>query len=234
MDAIVNGRMVTPRYGYAVEINALWYNALCFALEMSKKVKDREFIKENEHLPALVKDSFMKLFWNESLGYLADYVNDDEGANTFVRPNMILAVSLPYTMLNCDQMKKILDIADRELVTPRGLRTLSPRNPLYRGVCEGKQEERDSACHQGTAWPWLAGPFCEGWLRIYGRQGVHKVKKLIYGFEEVMNEHGVSTVSEIYDGDPPHAPRGAISQACSVSEILRIIDILDDNYPDIN
>jgi predicted glycogen debranching enzyme len=233
MDAVVDGNPVTPRRGYAVEINALWYNAVCFTLDMARKAKDRKFIKENESLPTLIKDSFIKTFWNEKVGYLADYVNDEEGANTFVRPNMIIAVSLPYIMLDCEQMKKIMDVADKELVTPRGLRTLSPRNPYYKGIYSGNQAVRDAAYHQGTVWPWLLGPFCEGWLKIYNKQGVNKVRKLIYGFEEVMNEHGVSTISEIYDGDPPHAARGAISQAWSVGEVLRIIDLLERKYSNI-
>jgi predicted glycogen debranching enzyme len=233
MDAVVNGIPVTPRRGYAVEINALWYNAVCFALEMATKTKDKKFLKEYGSLPGLIKASFIKLFWADKIGYLADYVNDEEGANTFVRPNMVIATSLPYTMLDSEQMKKVLDIADKELATPRGLRTLSPRNRFYKGIYSGNQEERDSAYHQGTAWPWLIGPFCEGWLKIYGKQGVQKVRKLVSGFEEVMNEHGVSTISEIYDGDPPHAPRGAISQAWSVSEILRIMNLLEQKYSDI-
>lgn len=232
MDAIVNGNPVTPRRGYAVEINALWYNAVCFTLDMARG-KDRRFIKENETLPALIKESFIKTFWNEKVGYLADYVNDEEGQNTFVRPNMVIAVSLPYIMLDCDQMKKVMDVADKELVTPRGLRTLSPGNPYYKGIYQGNQAVRDSAYHQGTAWPWLLGPFCEGWLKIYNKQGVNKIRRLIYGFEEVMNEHGVSTISEIYDGDPPHTARGAISQAWSVGEVLRIIDLLDKKYSNI-
>jgi predicted glycogen debranching enzyme len=233
MDAAVSGEHVTRRSGYTVEINALWYNAVSFALERAKAVKDKKFIKEYGHLPELIKNSFISLFWDNRLGYLADYVNDNEGANTFVRPNMVIAVSLPYSMLDCEQMKKVLDIADKELVTPRGLRTLSPRNPHYIGIYEGNQAARDSAYHQGTVWPWLLGPFCEGWLRIYGKQGVYKVKKLVYGLEEVMSEHGVSTISEIYDGDPPHTARGAISQACSVGEVLRIINILEEKYSDI-
>lgn len=233
MDAIVNGVPVTRRRGYAVEINALWYNAVWFALELAKKAKERKFIKEYEKLPDLIRKSFIELFWIEKLGYLADYINDEEGVNTFVRPNMIIAVSLPNSMLHCDQMKKIMDIADKELVTPRGLRTLSPGNRFYKGLCAGTQEERDNAYHQGTVWPWLTGPFCEGWLKVFGRQGAHKIKNLISGFEEVMNEHGVSTISEIYDGDPPHAPRGAISQAWSVSEVLRIIEILEKEYSEI-
>jgi predicted glycogen debranching enzyme len=233
MDAVVNEIPVTPRRGYAVEINALWYNAICFSLEMARKGKDKLFLKEFEPLPERIKKSFIDVFWDNNLGYLADYVNDEEGQNMYVRPNMVIATSLPYTMLDFEQIKKVLDVADKELVTPRGLRTLSPRNNLYKGICEGNQEARDSAYHQGTVWPWLIGPFCEGWLRIYGKQGANKVRKLVYGFEEVMNEHGVSTISEIYDGDPPHAPRGAISQAWSVGEILRMIELLEDKYPDI-
>jgi predicted glycogen debranching enzyme len=230
MDAVVNGVPVTPREGYAVEINALWYNAICFSLEMAIIEKDNKFKKEFENLPGLIKKSFLELFWDENRGYLADYVNDEEGKNYFVRPNMVIAASLPYTMLEKEQMKKILDIADKELVTPRGLRTLSPGNKFYKGTYTGNQEERDKAYHQGTVWPWLYGPFCEGWLKVYGEQGVQKVKRLIFGLEEVMSEHGITTLSEIHDGDPPHAPRGAISQAWSVGEVLRIIDLLVKNY----
>jgi predicted glycogen debranching enzyme len=233
MDAVVHGVPVTPRPGYAVEINALWYNAVCFALEMSSKEKDKNFIKEFGYLQNIVKKSFIDLFWIDKLSYLADYVNDNEGQNTFVRPNMVIATSLPFSMLDNEQMKKVLDVADKELVTPRGLRTLSPGNNLYKGTYSGNQEERDSVYHQGTAWPWLLGPFCEGWLKIYNKQGVNKIRKLLFGFEEVMNEHGVSTISEIYDGDPPHTARGAISQAWSVGEVLRMIGFLDKKYPDI-
>lgn len=230
MDAVIHGVPVTPRRGYAVEINALWYNAVAFALEMAHIAKDRKFIREHEKLLPLIKKSFLELFWDEEKGYLADYVNDDEGQNFFVRPNMVIAVSMPHSMLEKDQMKKILDTADKNLVTPRGLRTLSPRNSAYRGICRGNQEERDNAYHQGTVWPWLFGPFCEGWLKVYGKQGVQRVKNLIFGMEEVMNEHGITTISEIYDGDPPHSPQGAISQAWSVGEVLRIIDILETQY----
>jgi predicted glycogen debranching enzyme len=230
MDAVVNGVPATQRAGYAVEINALWYNAVCFALDMAKETKDKKFISQYGHLPELIKKSFLELFWDEKAGYLADYINDEEGKNMFVRPNMLIAVSLPYSMLDKEQMKKVLDIADKDLVTPRGLRTLSPRNKFYKGIYQGSQEERDNAYHQGTVWPWLFGPFCEGWLKVYGQQGVAKVKKLIFGMEEVMSEAGISTISEIHDGDPPHAPKGAISQAWSVGEVLRIIDMLETRY----
>jgi predicted glycogen debranching enzyme len=230
MDAVVKGVPVTQRCGYPVEINALWYNAICFSLEMARNAKDKKFVKEYEYLPELIKKSFLEIFWDERMGFLADYVNDEEGKNCFVRPNMVIAVSMPYSMLDKAQMKKVLDIADRELVTPRGLRTLSPGNIYYKGACTGTQDERDNAYHQGTVWPWLYGPFCEGWLKVYGNQGVQKVKKLIFGLEAVMSEHGISTLSEIHDGDPPHSPQGAISQAWSVSEVLRIIELLETKY----
>ena len=230
MDAVVNGVPVTQRRGYDVEINALWYNAVCFSLEMAKNANDRKFIVEYEALPGLIQKSFLEIFWDDKLGYLADYVNDDEGKNYFVRPNMVLAVSMPYSMLDKEQMKKVLDVADKELVTTRGLRTLSPGNIFYKGAYRGNQDERDKAYHQGTVWPWLLGPFCEGWLRVYGNQGVQKVKRLIFGLEAVMSEHGVSSLSEIHDGDPPHSPQGAISQAWSVGEVLRIIELLENKY----
>lgn len=230
MDAVVDGEPVTPRNGYAVEINALWYNALNFLLNLASANNDQETIDRYSYLPELIKHSFIDVFWDEKAGYLADYVNDKEGKNMFVRPNMVIAVSMPYSMLSKEQMKKVLDKADSDLVTPRGLRTLSPRNVLYKGMCQGDQKTRDRAYHQGTVWPWLFGPFCEGWLRVYGNQGVAKVKKLIFGLEEVMSEHGISTLSEIHDGDPPHSPRGTISQAWSVGEVLRIIDLLSGKY----
>jgi predicted glycogen debranching enzyme len=230
MDAVVNGRPVTPRNGYAVEIEALWYNAVCYSLDCARVSRDRSFVKEWERLPELIKASFIELFWNGEHGYLADYVNDQDKRNMHVRPNMVIATSLPYAMLDKEQMKSVLDMANRVLVTPRGLRTLSPGEEGYSGIYSGNQEQRDKAYHQGTAWPWLIGPFCDGWLKVYGEGGVSRVRKLITGFEETLTEAGISTISEIFDGDPPHAPRGAISQACSVGEVLRIYNILETKY----
>jgi len=234
MDAVVEGVPVTPREGYAVEINALWYNAVCYSLDCARGARDRAFVKEWEKLPELISSSFIETFWDEEQGYLADYVKDGEKRNMQVRPNMIIATSLPYSMLTLDQMKSILDIANRVLVTPRGLRSLSPSDEEYKGIYSGDQATRDRAYHQGTVWPWLLGPFCDGWLRVYGEGGVSRVRKLIMGFEETLTEAGISTISEIFDGDPPHSPRGAISQAWSVGEILRIFTLLEKNYPDNN
>jgi len=234
MDAVVNGVPVTPREGYAVEINALWYNAVCYSLDCARGARDRAFVKEWEKLPDLISRSFIETFWDEEHGYLADYVNDREMRNMQIRPNMVIATSLPYAMLTRDQMKSILDIVNRILVTPRGLRTLLPSDEGYKGIYCGDQATRDNAYHQGTVWPWLLGPFCDGWLRVYGEGGVSRVRKLITGFEETLTEAGISTISEIYDGDPPHSPRGAISQAWSVGEILRIFTLLEKNYPENN
>jgi len=230
MDAVVNGQPVTPRNGYAVEIEALWYNAVCYSLDCARVSRDKAFVKEWEKLPQLISASFIDLFWDEEHGYLADYVNDQDKRNMLLRPNMVIATSLPYSMLSKEQMKSVLDIANRVLVTPRGLRTLSPGEEGYSGIYSGNQEQRDKAYHQGTVWPWLIGPFCDGWLKVYGEGGVSRVRKLITGFEETLTEAGISTISEIYDGDPPHTPRGAISQAWSVGEVLRIYNILETKY----
>ncbi len=227
MDAVTSTGPVTPRIGYNVEINALWYNALCFAKEHITKNNDKDLNILIKDLPEKVKGSFLTYFWDEEMEYLADYVEADGSRNMYVRPNMLIAASLPHTMLDRTMIKSVLDVAESELLTCRGLRTLSPKNPNYKGVYRGNQEQRDAAYHQGTVWPWLIGPFAEAYLRLYGEKGVKKMSKLIKEFEDVMDEHGVSTISEVYDGDPPHLPGGAISQAWSVAEILRIIDLND-------
>jgi len=227
MDAVTPEGPVTPRTGYNVEVNALWYNALCFTWEHIKRGRNRDIKEKIKGLPGKVKDSFLEYFWDDELKYLADYVDARGNRNMFVRPNMLIAASLPFVMPDRSMIKGILDITGSELLTERGLRTLSPKNPNYKGVYRGNQEERDAAYHQGTVWPWLIGPYADAYLRLYGDAGVKRISKLIADFEEVMDEHGISTVSEVYDGNPPHQPGGAISQAWSVAEILRVIDLND-------
>ncbi|HNX67583.1 MAG TPA: amylo-alpha-1,6-glucosidase, partial [Bacteroidales bacterium] len=223
---------VTPRNGYAVEINALWYNAVCFALECARAAGDKAFVKEWKDMPELISKSFIDTFWDDEHNYLADFVNDVTGKNMQVRPNMVIAASLQYSMLDIEMMKSVIDLANRVLVTPRGLRTLSPAEEGYHGTCCGDQKQRDAAYHQGTVWPWLIGPFSDAWLRVYGKGGAAYIRKLIYRFEETMTEAGISTISEIYDGDPPHSPRGAISQAWSVAEVYRILILLKTKFKD--
>lgn len=226
MDAIVNGEPVTPRTGYQVEINALWYNALMFTLELAEKANDKKYVKLLKDLTEKVKSSFIEYFWSDEKGYLADFVNEDK-KDWSVRPNMVIAASLDYSPLTDEMKKSIIDLATSELLTPRGLRTLSPKNPHYKGTCEGTQEIRDRAYHQGTIWPWLLEHYCRAYLKLHKQSGVSHVKKLLDGFEEEMTKHGIGTIAEIYNGDPPHLAKGAISQAWSVAALLQIFKMVE-------
>jgi predicted glycogen debranching enzyme len=221
MDAVVHGKPVTPRIGMPVEINALWYNAICFSMEVAALAKDKNFVDEWKPIADLIPASFTAAFWDPEKGFLADYV-DGKYKDWTVRPNMVFATSLPYTPLDEEIREQVIMVIRKELLTSRGLRTLTPKHPGYKSVYSGDQAERDLAYHQGTVWPWLLGHFAEGYLRIYGKTGLSFIKSIYSGFEPVMTEHGIGTISEIYDGDPPHAAKGAISQAWSVAEMLRI------------
>ncbi len=227
MDAIVLGKPVTPRTGFAVEINALWYNAIKFTLELAKENDDKEFVKKWQNLPEKIELSFREIFWNETWQYLADFATYEK-QNLDVRPNMIIAASLPYSPLSEEMKIAVVTKVKNDLLTKRGLRSLSPKNPKYKGIYTGNHSERDLSYHQGTAWPWLLGAFAEAYLQIYGKQGKDFVSELYNNFKQVMTENGIGTISEIYDGDPPHEARGAISQAWSIAELLRIKWMLDN------
>lgn len=226
MDAIVHGCPVTPRGGYQVEINALWYNAICYSLKLAEENKDEKFLREWKDMPEKIRESFVSVFWYDEKKYLADYVGP-EGQNVFVRPNQLLACSLEYSPLNDEMKRGVLEVVKRELLTPRGLRTLSPKNPLYKGLYGGDQPTRDTAYHQGTVWPWLTGPYIEANLRLYGASFIPQAKELIAGFEEDIALYGVCSISEVYDGNPPYQPNGCISQAWSVGEILRSLALIE-------
>ncbi|PKP46397.1 MAG: amylo-alpha-1,6-glucosidase, partial [Bacteroidetes bacterium HGW-Bacteroidetes-11] len=221
MDAMVEGKPVTPRTGFAVEINALWYNAVMFALQLAGENDDKDFVDKWKPIAAAFPAAFIENFWDETRGYLADYTHNDY-KDFSVRPNQVFATSLPFSPLDEDKRVRILERIKSELLTPRGLRSLAPKNVLYKGIYSGTQTERDLAYHQGTAYPWLLGHFVEGYLKIHGKSGLSLVTSLYRGFEDVMMEHGIGTISEVYDGDPPHKPGGAISQAWNVAELLRI------------
>jgi predicted glycogen debranching enzyme len=226
MDAIVNGKAVTPRIGYPVEIQALWYNAVMYALALANEAGDKKFVKEWKDLPKLISQSFGDLFWDPDKGYLADVV-DGAKKDWSIRPNQVFATSLPYSMVDDEIKKSILDVINSQLVTPRGLRTLSPNDPNYEGVYEGSQEKRDTAYHQGTVWPWLLEGFCAGWLRIHKKSGIAYISDLLHGFEDEMNQHGIGTISEVFNGDPPHQAKGAISQAWSVAALLQMFKMIE-------
>ncbi|MDR2122582.1 MAG: amylo-alpha-1,6-glucosidase [Flavobacteriaceae bacterium] len=226
MDAVVNGVPVTQRAGYAVEINALWYNAVRFTLYLAQENNDKKFIQEWEDLPARIEENFVKTFWNEKVKYLADYV-DEKGQNLDIRPNQIIAASLPYSPVNDEIKNDVISIIQKELLTPKGLRTLSPNHPDYKGIYRGTQAERDLSYHQGTVWVWQLSHYVEALFKLSGKSFCKEAEQIVANFEDDMTNYGISSINEVYDGNPPHHPGGSISQAWSVSEILRIVDLID-------
>ena len=225
MSAYLNGVPVTQRPGLTIEVNSLWYNAICYSLKAADEAGDTEFIKDWQHLPEQLAASFNHCFWSDERSYLADYVFNGE-ANWDVRPNQVIAASMPFSPLEDEQKRAVLEIVQSELLTPKGLRTLSPRHEDYKTSYEGNHETRDLAYHQGTVRPWLLGHFADAWLGLYGKSGKHFINALAHNFEEDMFEHGLGTISEVYDGNPPHTPCGAISSAAIVAEVLRIMYLL--------
>jgi predicted glycogen debranching enzyme len=229
MDAVVDGVPVTPRTGFVVELNALWYNAICFALEAADFVDDEQFITEWELIPIKLKSSFTATFWDEDKGYLADCVFENK-SDWSLRPNQIFAASLPYSPIEEKIQKSLLEIVRLKLLTPRGIRTLAPDDEKYKGVYSGNQKERDLAYHQGTVWPWLLGHFVEAYLKSFGDPVIPFVQSIYENFAPAVFEYGIGTIAEIYDGDAPHKARGAVSQAWSVAELLRIRNLITVNH----
>ena len=226
MNAYINGRAVTERAGYQVETNALWYNAICFALEMEKRRGgDKAFVAKWTPIAQLVKDNYTKVFFNERLGYLADYV-DDNGQNMEVRPNQLCAIWVKHSPVEEELAPMVLRVIDRELITARGIRTLSPRDAKYRGVYEGSQLDRDLAYHQGSTRPFLLAPYIDTCFRVKGPAFLKRAQWLVEGFYEDLNKHGVGAFAELYDGDPPFEPHGAVSSAMSTSALLVVDELL--------
>jgi len=186
------------------------------------KAKEAE---ELEKRAELAKQSFVETFVNE-YGYLLDYV-DGNMMDWSVRPNMIFAVALDYSPLNQQQMKSVVDICTRELLTPKGLRSLSPKSGGYNPIYVGPQTQRDYAYHQGTAWPWLGGFYMEACLKLYKRSRLSFIERQLVGYEDEMDYHAIGTISELFDGNPPFHGRGAMSFAMNVAEILRTLQLLD-------
>lgn len=229
MNSMANGRPVVPRTGFVVEINALWYNALKFCAELAATQNDNENVAYIEGLAAMVKKSFQETFITEA-GYLLDYV--EEGiVDLNVRPNQIFAVALDHSPLETPQQKAVLDFCTRELLTPKGLRTLSPKSGGYNPMYVGQQVKRDYAYHNGTAWPWLGGFYMEACLKVYKRTRLSFVQRQMVGFEDEMMYHATGTISELFDGNPPFHGRGAMAFAMNVAEILRTMKLIDEyNY----
>ena len=223
MNAYVYGRPVTERAGYQVETNAYWYNALCFAIDMENKYgpKKSEFVAKWSPVRDLVKENFQPTFWNPEWGYLVDYVGNGP-ADPAVRPNMLVPIYLEYCPVDEEVVSEVVMTINSELITKRGLRSLSPRNEAYRGVYEGSQIDRDLAYHQGCAFPDLLAPYIDVCFRMMGSTFYGRAKYLVEGFFEDISKHGVGAFSELYDGDPPHEPHGAIASAMSTAALLHI------------
>ncbi|MBQ5826791.1 MAG: glycogen debranching enzyme family protein [Bacteroidaceae bacterium] len=228
MNSTVNGHPIVPRSGYIVEFNALWYNALKFAEQMLSELGGAEheaFAKLLGQEADKVGASFKEVFLNEH-GYLLDYV-DGQMMDWSVRPNQLFAIALDFSPLDVKERKRVLDICTKELVTPKGIRSLSPKSGGYNPMYIGQQTQRDYAYHQGTAWPWLTGFYLEAYLRVYKMSGVNYIERQLIGFEEELFYHCVGTIPELFDGNPRFSGRGAISFAMNVSGILRAIRLLE-------
>ena len=226
MNSTVNGQPVIPRTGYIVEFNALWYNALMFVVSLFERDEQEDkFCETLIDLADKCKYSFVSTFLND-YGYLFDYV-DGNMMDWSVRPNMIFPVAFDFSPLNQEQKKKVLDVCTRELLTPKGLRTLSPKSGGYNPMYVGPQTQRDYAYHQGTAWPWLGGFYMEACLKLFKRTRLSFIERQMVGYEDEMMNHCLGTIPELFDGNPPFKGRGAISFAMNVAEILRTLELLE-------
>ena len=228
MNSTIDGHPVVPRTGYIVEINALWYNSLIFASQIREADNKTDSAADLKALAETCGKSFRETFIND-YGYLMDYV-DGYNMSWEVRPNMLIATSLENTPLSLAERKTIFDICTKELRTPKGIRSLSPKSGAYNPIYEGGQRERDAAYHQGTAWPFMLGFYLETCMKIYRRSGLSFVDRSLIGLEEEMFYHGIGTLPELFDGNPPFHGRGALSFAMNVAAILRVNKLLSKFY----
>jgi predicted glycogen debranching enzyme len=220
MDAKVDGWVVTPRRGKAVEINALWYNALKLLEGWLTEENEAELKQRVAALARQARESFNARFWNASQQYLFDVIDGPEGDDPACRPNQLLALSLKHPILDESRWAQVLEIARDKLLTPVGLRSLSPDNKNYKARYDGDLRARDAAYHQGTVWAWLIGPFIDAWLKVHPGD-FEGAGKFLDGFELHLRQASVGSISEIFDAEPPFTPRGCIAQAWSVAEVLR-------------
>ena len=225
MNSSQNGHPIVPRSGYIVEFNALWYNALMFSASVCRTINEADEAEHFEKMADLAKKSFLETFLND-YGYLLDYV-DGQMIDWSVRPNMIFTCAFDYSPLDAKQKKGVLDMCTKELLTPKGLRTLSPKSGGYNPMYVGPQVQRDYAYHMGTAWPWLAGFYLEACLKVFGYSRVSFVERQLVGYEEELFYHCIGTLPEVFDGNPPFHGRGAMSFAMNVAEIMRVVKLLD-------
>ena len=222
MDAKVGDWVVTPRRGKAVEINALWYNALCYMAKWLQSQGPPGKAAEMEAHAQLCRESFQRRFWYEAGGYLYDVVDGEQGDDPSLRPNQLLAISLDFPVLSQDKWGAVLRCAEHELLTPVGLRTLSPRDKNFKPKYFGSLRDRDAAYHQGTVWPWLLGPYLDAWLKVHPDE-LDRAGALLAAFDQRLMNGAVGSIGEIFDAEPPYVHRGCVAQAWSVGEVLRCL-----------
>jgi predicted glycogen debranching enzyme len=220
MDAKVDGWVVTPRRGKAVEINALWYNALCLLARWECDLGDRAKSQQYSEAAARARESFNARFWCEEKGHLYDVIDGPDGDDAACRPNQIFAISLPNPVLDQSRWEDVMSVVQRKLLTPVGLRSLSPDHPDYKPQYFGDLRTRDAAYHQGTVWGWLIGPWIDAWLKLHPDDKAG-ARRFLDGLVAHLPEFGVGSIAEIFDAEPPYTPRGCIAQAWSVAEVLR-------------
>jgi predicted glycogen debranching enzyme len=221
MDARVDGKVITPRMGYPVEIQALWYNALKIYAKLLRLRGEPDKAADAESHAEQTRRTFNNRFWDAENNYLYDTIDENDRPDASLRPNQLFAISLPYALIEGSKAEAVLKIVTEKLVTPAGLRSLSAEDPRYIGVYKGDQAQRDSAYHQGTVWAWLLGPYLEAVRKVTNDTAL--IRKTLEASSRLLQEACIGSVSEIFDGDPPHLPRGCIAQAWSVAELLRIL-----------
>jgi predicted glycogen debranching enzyme len=219
MDAKVGDWVVTPRRGKAVELNALWYNALCLLQAWTQKHGGAEHLDLANHARR-TRESFNKRFWYEEGGYLYDVIDGEQGADASCRPNQVFAISLPHPVLDHQRWEPVMKVVHDRLLTPVGLRSLAPGASDYKARYYGDLRARDAAYHQGTVWAWLIGPFIDAWQKVHGADR-QEVRRLLSGFDLHLSEACVGSISEVFDAEEPYVPRGCVAQAWSVAEVLR-------------
>jgi predicted glycogen debranching enzyme len=222
MDAKVEGWVVTPRRGKAVELNALFYNALRLMERWLREEGDEQRSAEMGRLAQRVHESFNARFWNARTGCLFDVIDGEGGDDPAIRPNMLLSIALPNPVLDPERWHSVMEVAHRLLLTPVGLRSLAPGHPDYKANYDGDLRARDAAYHQGTVWGWLAGPFADAWLKVHPEDN-RGIEHLMEGFAAHLGEACIGSISEIFDAEEPFTPRGCVAQAWSVAEVLRVL-----------
>jgi predicted glycogen debranching enzyme len=220
MDAKMGDWVVTPRRGKAVEINALWFNALALMANWAREIGDEAASAQYQDYADHARDSFNQRFWIAERGYLYDVIDGPKGNDDSIRPNQVFAISLDHPVLAEEHWASVMSVVEKELLTPVGLRSLSPHNPEYKKNYHGDLKNRDAAYHQGTVWAWLIGPYIDAWMKLHPNED-KEARSFLSAFPEHLDDAGMGTISEVFDAEPPHLARGCIAQAWSVAEVLR-------------